>query len=83
MIIKKVHKVWLVTFSTLEWLHNNLDNLLFQADIINVHEYKNWRNTGVAFEVREADYDIPNKTVASGLILTQVSTLGYFKSFAL
>ena len=44
----------------------------FQADIINVHEYKNWRNTGVAFEVREADYDVPNKTVASGLILRQV-----------
>lgn len=41
------------------------------ADIINVHEYKNWRNTGVAFEVREADYDVPNKTVASGLILRQ------------
>lgn len=41
------------------------------ADIINVHEYKNWRNTGVAFEVREADYDVPNKTVASGLILKQ------------
>lgn len=41
------------------------------ADIINIHEYKLWRNSGVAFEVREGDYDVPNKTMASGLILTQ------------
>ncbi|KAH3727586.1 hypothetical protein DPMN_053525, partial [Dreissena polymorpha] len=41
-----------------------------EADIINIHEYKSWRETGVAFEVREADYEIPNKTMASGLILT-------------
>ena len=50
-----------------------LSIFVFQADIVNVHEYKSWRNTGVAFEVREADYDVPNKTVASGLILKQVS----------
>lgn len=46
---------------------------MLQADIINVHQYKNWRDTGVAFEVREADYDVPNKTMASGLILSHVS----------
>ncbi|XP_053385184.1 LOW QUALITY PROTEIN: dynein axonemal assembly factor 3-like [Mercenaria mercenaria] len=41
------------------------------AEIINSHEYRSWRSTGVAFEVREGDYDVPNKTLASGLILTQ------------
>ena len=45
---------------------------LFQADIVNSHEYRGWRSTGVAFEVREGDYDVPNKTLASGLILTHV-----------
>ncbi|KAL4225502.1 Dynein assembly factor 3 [Mactra antiquata] len=40
------------------------------ADIINTHEYKYWRNNGIAFEIREGDYDVPNKTLASGLILT-------------
>ncbi|WAR01530.1 DAAF3-like protein [Mya arenaria] len=41
-----------------------------EADIIHSHEYKYWRENGQAFEVREADYEIPNKTMASGLILT-------------
>ncbi|XP_060576533.1 dynein axonemal assembly factor 3-like [Ruditapes philippinarum] len=40
------------------------------GDIVHTHEYRSWRNTGVAFEIREGDYDVPNKTMASGLILT-------------
>nr|KAG5702916.1 hypothetical protein BaRGS_034689 [Batillaria attramentaria] len=38
------------------------------GQIINTHQYKNWRNTGQAFEVREGSYDVPNKTLASGIV---------------
>ncbi|KAK3102223.1 hypothetical protein FSP39_009733 [Pinctada imbricata] len=42
-----------------------------EADIIHRHEYKNWRSNGVAFEPREASYDTPNKTLASGMIFNK------------
>ncbi|XP_048730996.1 dynein axonemal assembly factor 3-like [Ostrea edulis] len=42
-----------------------------EAEIIHKHEYKSWRNSGIAFEPREATYDIPNKTLASGVIVNQ------------
>ncbi|XP_015276252.1 PREDICTED: dynein assembly factor 3, axonemal [Gekko japonicus] len=39
------------------------------AKVINSREFFRWRNTGVAFEMREASYDVPNKTLASGRLL--------------
>ncbi|XP_015665748.1 dynein assembly factor 3, axonemal [Protobothrops mucrosquamatus] len=39
------------------------------AITINFHEFFRWRNTGVAFEMREATYDVPNKTLASGRLV--------------
>ncbi|XP_013908757.1 PREDICTED: dynein assembly factor 3, axonemal isoform X2 [Thamnophis sirtalis] len=39
------------------------------ATTINFHEFFHWRNTGMAFEMREAVYDVPNKTLASGRLM--------------
>ncbi|XP_042331494.1 dynein axonemal assembly factor 3 [Sceloporus undulatus] len=39
------------------------------ANVINTHEFFHWRSTGIAFEMREAAYDVPNKTLASGRLL--------------
>ncbi|XP_060111696.1 dynein axonemal assembly factor 3 [Heteronotia binoei] len=39
------------------------------AKVIGSREFFRWRNTGVAFEMREASYDTPNKTLASGRLL--------------
>ncbi|XP_041366025.1 dynein assembly factor 3, axonemal-like [Gigantopelta aegis] len=41
------------------------------GDIIRKFEYQRWRNTGVAFEIREGTYDVPNKTLASLRIFNQ------------
>jgi len=38
------------------------------AGIIGSRNYQRWRKTGVAFELREAEYDMPNKTLCSGMI---------------
>ncbi|XP_061182670.1 dynein axonemal assembly factor 3-like [Saccostrea echinata] len=57
-------------FNAYDWdYHMKLVNK--EADIIHKHEYKRWRSTGIAFEPREATYDIPNKTLASGVIINQ------------
>ncbi|XP_043915185.1 dynein axonemal assembly factor 3 [Protopterus annectens] len=40
-----------------------------QAFVIGRNEYFKWREKGVAFEIREGIYDIPNKSIASGLLL--------------
>nr|XP_056719835.1 dynein axonemal assembly factor 3 [Euleptes europaea] len=39
------------------------------AKAIHSREFFRWRNTGLAFEMREASYDVPNKTLASGRLL--------------
>uniref|UniRef100_A0A8C0FX55 Dynein axonemal assembly factor 3 n=1 Tax=Chelonoidis abingdonii TaxID=106734 RepID=A0A8C0FX55_CHEAB len=39
------------------------------ARAINGREFSRWRDTGVAFELREGVYHIPNKTLASGRLL--------------
>ncbi|KAK9395487.1 dynein assembly factor 3 axonemal [Crotalus adamanteus] len=39
------------------------------AITINFHEFFHWCNTGVAFEMREATFDVPNKTLASGRLV--------------
>nr|XP_005992877.1 PREDICTED: dynein assembly factor 3, axonemal [Latimeria chalumnae]XP_014342038.1 PREDICTED: dynein assembly factor 3, axonemal [Latimeria chalumnae]XP_014342039.1 PREDICTED: dynein assembly factor 3, axonemal [Latimeria chalumnae] len=39
------------------------------AALINKNEYNRWREKGVAFEIREGVYDIPNKSLASGMLM--------------
>uniref|UniRef100_A0A8D2LL29 Dynein axonemal assembly factor 3 n=1 Tax=Varanus komodoensis TaxID=61221 RepID=A0A8D2LL29_VARKO len=56
------------------------------AKVINFREYFQWRDTGVAFEMREATYDVPNKTLASGRLLRHkgepVPARGYWGDIA-
>ncbi|XP_077169739.1 dynein axonemal assembly factor 3 isoform X2 [Paroedura picta] len=56
------------------------------AKVINSREFFRWRNTGVAFEMREAAYDTPNKTLASGRLLRhkgeQMPARGYWGDIA-
>ncbi|XP_041461977.1 dynein assembly factor 3, axonemal-like [Lytechinus variegatus] len=37
--------------------------------VLNNREYAYWRETGIAFGLREADYNIQNRTLISGLII--------------
>ena len=47
-----------------------------QAPIINFNEYKTWREHGIAFELREdSTYEVPNRTLASGIIFNKVILL--------
>ena len=44
-------------------------NLKEKAFIVNWHHYKNWRESGIAYCIRDQTaYESPNKTLASGLI---------------
>ncbi|XP_066484965.1 dynein axonemal assembly factor 3 isoform X2 [Tiliqua scincoides] len=56
------------------------------AKIIGSREFFHWRDTGVAFELREAVYDIPNKSLASGRLLRHkgepVPARGYWGDIA-
>ena len=40
--------------------------------VMNSKEYALWRETGMGFELREADYSIQNRTFASGLVIRKV-----------
>lgn len=53
-----------------DWDYNM--KLLSKADIIHSREYSNWRENGVAFDIREANYNIPNKSLASAEIMKRV-----------
>ncbi|XP_038639835.1 dynein assembly factor 3, axonemal-like isoform X1 [Scyliorhinus canicula] len=52
------------------------------ARVINNRQYYQWREKGLAFEVREGLYDVSNKSLASGLLLNykgeKVPTRGYW-----
>lgn len=54
------------------------------AAIINNRVYSKWRETGLAFELRDTNYDTPNKTLASGMVFNdprngdKTSRRGYF-----
>ncbi|OCT72926.1 dynein assembly factor 3, axonemal isoform X2 [Xenopus laevis] len=52
------------------------------AGVINSREYNYWREKGVAFMNREGVYDVPNKTLASQMVVPQSSgkvlTRGYW-----
>ena len=47
--------------------------LLDKAPIVAKHEYLAWRENGVAFDMREGEYSVPNRTLASGRLLRLVS----------
>lgn len=54
-----------------------------KASIINSREYKNWREQGVAFELRsDSTYEVTNRTLASGIIIKKdgerVARRGYW-----
>uniref|UniRef100_UPI00398F8677 dynein axonemal assembly factor 3-like n=1 Tax=Pristiophorus japonicus TaxID=55135 RepID=UPI00398F8677 len=52
------------------------------ARVVNNRQYYQWREKGLAFEVREGLYDVPNKSLASGLLMNykgeKVPTRGYW-----
>lgn len=51
-----------------DWDYNM--KLSKKASIINSHEYKSWREQGVAFELRsDSTYEVSNRSLASGLII--------------
>ncbi|XP_067875801.1 dynein axonemal assembly factor 3-like isoform X2 [Heterodontus francisci] len=52
------------------------------ARVVNKRQYYQWRDKGLAFEIREGLYDVPNKSLASGLLVNykgeKVPTRGYW-----
>jgi len=38
------------------------------GSIVHLKQYKDWRNNGIAFTIREATYDVSNRTLASGMV---------------
>ncbi|XP_005110757.2 dynein assembly factor 3, axonemal [Aplysia californica] len=38
------------------------------GSIVHLKQYKDWRSNGIAFQIREGTYDVPNRTVASGMV---------------
>jgi len=43
------------------------------ASVIHVRQFIYWRATGMAFDLREAPYDTPNRTLASGRVFREKS----------
>ncbi|XP_060223121.1 dynein axonemal assembly factor 3 isoform X2 [Meriones unguiculatus] len=57
------------------------------AQVIHIQEFRRWRDTGVAFELRDSSaYHVPNRTLASGRLLShrgeQVAARGYWGDIA-
>ncbi|XP_019662698.1 dynein assembly factor 3, axonemal isoform X2 [Ailuropoda melanoleuca] len=57
------------------------------ARVIHIHEFRRWRDTGVAFELRDSSaYHMPNRTLASGRLLShhgeRVAARGYWGDIA-
>uniref|UniRef100_A0A8C8VX46 Dynein axonemal assembly factor 3 n=1 Tax=Peromyscus maniculatus bairdii TaxID=230844 RepID=A0A8C8VX46_PERMB len=57
------------------------------AQVIHIQEFRRWRDTGVAFELRDASaYHVPNRTLASGRLLShrgeRVAARGYWGDIA-
>ncbi|XP_062918564.1 dynein axonemal assembly factor 3-like isoform X2 [Mobula hypostoma] len=51
------------------------------AHVINNRQYYQWRDKGLAFEIREGLYDVPNKSLASGLLMNygeKIPARGYW-----
>uniref|UniRef100_A0A8C2MV21 Dynein axonemal assembly factor 3 n=1 Tax=Cricetulus griseus TaxID=10029 RepID=A0A8C2MV21_CRIGR len=57
------------------------------AQVIHIQEFRRWRDTGVAFELRDSSaYQVPNRTLASGRLLShrgeRVAARGYWGDIA-
>ncbi|MEE6482969.1 hypothetical protein FKM82_013391 [Ascaphus truei] len=72
-----------------DFQHSKMPSLnltALKAGVINNREYSRWREKGVAFEIREGIYDVPNKCLASGLIMRhkgeKVPARGYWGDIA-
>ncbi|KAM4825014.1 dynein axonemal assembly factor 3 [Thomomys bottae] len=57
------------------------------AQVIHIREFRRWRDTGVAFELRDPGaYHVPNRTLASGRLLShrgeRVAARGYWGDIA-
>ncbi|KAM6223557.1 dynein axonemal assembly factor 3 [Rhynchocyon petersi] len=57
------------------------------AQVIHIREFRRWRDTGVAFELRDSSsYHLPNRTLASGRLLShrgeRVAARGYWGDIA-
>ncbi|XP_075815260.1 dynein axonemal assembly factor 3 isoform X1 [Microtus pennsylvanicus] len=57
------------------------------AQVIHIQEFRRWRDTGVAFELRDSSaYHVPNRTLASGRLLShrgeRVAARGYWGDIA-
>ncbi|XP_066265522.1 dynein axonemal assembly factor 3-like [Branchiostoma lanceolatum] len=56
------------------------------AKILHGSEYNRWRDTGVAFQVREGDYTVGNRTLASGVLIKRegerIPARGYWGDIA-
>ncbi|XP_052036388.1 dynein axonemal assembly factor 3 [Apodemus sylvaticus] len=58
-----------------------------EAQVIHIQEFRRWRDTGVAFELRDLSaYHVPNRTLASGRLLShrgeRVAARGYWGDIA-
>ncbi|XP_047692317.1 dynein axonemal assembly factor 3 isoform X3 [Prionailurus viverrinus] len=58
-----------------------------KARVIHTREFRRWRDTGVAFELRDSSaYHVPNRTLASGRLLShhgeRVAARGYWGDIA-
>ncbi|XP_035662777.1 dynein assembly factor 3, axonemal-like [Branchiostoma floridae] len=56
------------------------------AKILHGSEYNRWRDSGVAFQVREGDYTVGNRTLASGVLIKRegerIPARGYWGDIA-
>ncbi|EDV29563.1 uncharacterized protein TRIADDRAFT_52076 [Trichoplax adhaerens] len=62
-----------------DWDYNM--KLHSKANIINSREYSNWRENGIAFDIREANYNIANKSLASGEIMKREGQKHYVRGY--
>ena len=54
-------------------VHVHICFYIVQASIVSSRDYQSWRESGVAFQLRDdAPYQYSNRTLASGLIVKQV-----------
>ncbi|GFN87298.1 dynein assembly factor 3, axonemal-like [Plakobranchus ocellatus] len=46
----------------------NMELIERGGSIVHMQQYKHWRQFGVAFQIREGTYDVPNRTLASATV---------------
>lgn len=68
LISRKHHKVQPFSASYLlkHSIWFEISTRIFQAEQIDTREYSRWRHLGLAFELRQANYNRVNRTLASG-----------------